>query len=142
MKETGLSLAELAERLDYKSLKRAMAGEIPLPESKRRHIQDLIQLARYWNPKTGGTDSAEITSETPSKYRVAGVTTSELKILLSCVIGKADQNDLLKHMQRLINLRLSDELKTPALQAITEIMGEKRAQEQAEWERKNASRKR
>lgn len=46
LRETGLSLEELAERLDYKSLKRARTGEIPLPDSKRRHITDLVKLAR------------------------------------------------------------------------------------------------
>lgn len=43
--ETGWTVEQMADRLDYKSLKRAMAGEIPLPESKRRHIQDLVALA-------------------------------------------------------------------------------------------------
>lgn len=42
---TGMTLDQLSERLDYKSLKRAMSGEIPLPDSKRKHIQDLITIA-------------------------------------------------------------------------------------------------
>jgi phage repressor protein C with HTH and peptisase S24 domain len=46
LRETGMTVEEMAERLDYKSLKRAMYGEIPLPESKRRHITDLVELAR------------------------------------------------------------------------------------------------
>lgn len=44
MKATGLDVEALAERLGYKSLKRAMWGEIPLPESKRRHIEDIVRL--------------------------------------------------------------------------------------------------
>lgn len=45
LKATGMTVDQLAERLDYKSLKRAMSGEIPLPESKRRHIHDLVTIA-------------------------------------------------------------------------------------------------
>lgn len=48
---TGLSLDQLAERLDYKSLRRIRAGEFPLPDAKRRHIQDLMQLAELEREK-------------------------------------------------------------------------------------------
>lgn len=48
-----MSVDELAARLDYKSLKRAMQGEIALPESKRRHIQDLVLLYRRYGPSFG-----------------------------------------------------------------------------------------
>lgn len=44
LKATGLTVDELAARLDYKSLKRAMWGEIPLPDSKRKHIADIVRL--------------------------------------------------------------------------------------------------
>jgi SOS-response transcriptional repressor LexA len=46
LRETGLNLSELAEKLAYPSLKRASYGEIPLPESKRRHILDIVALHR------------------------------------------------------------------------------------------------
>jgi hypothetical protein len=39
-----LTVEELASRLEYKSLRRAMYGEIPLPNSKRQHVHDLIRL--------------------------------------------------------------------------------------------------
>ena len=60
LRDTGMSLEELAERLDYKSLKRAMYGEITLPESKRRHIQDLVLLSKAYSPKHGGARVEEI----------------------------------------------------------------------------------
>lgn len=41
---TGLTIEQLADRLGYKSLPRAVWGEIPLPDSKRRHIRDIIRL--------------------------------------------------------------------------------------------------
>jgi SOS-response transcriptional repressor LexA len=53
LEKTGFSVEEMADRLDYKSLKRAMSGEIPLPEAKRKHIQDLVRLARAYRPKDG-----------------------------------------------------------------------------------------
>lgn len=45
LRKTGMSLDELAERLDYKSLPRVRAGEFSLPEAKRRHIADLVKLS-------------------------------------------------------------------------------------------------
>jgi hypothetical protein len=51
MAETGWSLDEIAERIDYKSIKRAMSGEIPLPESRRIHLNDLILLRKAYGPR-------------------------------------------------------------------------------------------
>ncbi|NBR90335.1 MAG: hypothetical protein EBS68_10535 [Rhodobacteraceae bacterium] len=44
LQKTGLTLEQLSERLDYKSLARVRAGEFTLPEAKRRHISDLVKL--------------------------------------------------------------------------------------------------
>jgi phage repressor protein C with HTH and peptisase S24 domain len=54
---SAMTLDQMANRLDYKSLKRALQGEIPLPESKRRHIQDLVLLAHHYHPKAGEEDA-------------------------------------------------------------------------------------
>lgn len=56
---TGLSLDQLAERLDYKSLRRIRAGEFPLPDAKRRHIEDLMQLAELERERASGVGREE-----------------------------------------------------------------------------------
>lgn len=64
LRETGLTLPELAGKLAYPSLKRVTYGEIPLPESKRRHILDIVALHRAHRmpPRIG----EEETGATPS----------------------------------------------------------------------------
>lgn len=42
---TGLSVKELAERMGYPTLPRTGTGEFPLPDSKRRHLNEIIRLS-------------------------------------------------------------------------------------------------
>lgn len=58
-----MTIEELATRLDYKSLRRAMSGEIPLPDAKRRHIQDLVLLFKSYSPKNGKQAVGEAVKE-------------------------------------------------------------------------------
>ena len=51
IKKLGCSMEELAERLDYKSLRRIRNGEFPLPPAKRNHIEDLLRLHELENEK-------------------------------------------------------------------------------------------
>lgn len=46
LNQLGITIPKLAQRLAYKSLRRAYAGEIPLPDSKIRHIEDLVEMER------------------------------------------------------------------------------------------------
>lgn len=71
LKVTGMSLDQLASALDYKSLKRAMSGEIPLPDSKRKHIQDLVTIAELRRrPPTFILDNADNDSAPPFSVRL------------------------------------------------------------------------
>jgi len=60
----------LGQRINYPSLKRAMQGEINFPDSRRQHIQDLLLLARAYNPKdVMESQSLEVDHFLPSTLR-------------------------------------------------------------------------
>ncbi len=80
LRETGLTLPELAEKLAYPSLKRVTYGEIPLPESKRRHILDIVALhrAQQMNPRIG-----EDPADAAASFGVAGSPREALRAALA-----------------------------------------------------------
>lgn len=57
LRATGLSMQQLGERLGYKSLSRAYSGEIPLPEARRIHLEDLVTLSRHYGENTNFVSS-------------------------------------------------------------------------------------
>lgn len=66
LKRTGLTMEQLSERMDYRSLVRVRNGEFPLPEAKRKHIEDLIRLAELEQEHTQVSRVAETPEVVPA----------------------------------------------------------------------------
>ncbi len=49
-----------------------MYGEIPLPEAKRRHIQDLVLLAEFYGPKSGVKSATHFAEDTKTGHTRTG----------------------------------------------------------------------
>ena len=90
-----MTVQEMASRLDYKSLKRAISGEIPLPDSKRRHIQDLVQLSLVYGPKNVEPDGNTASHERLQGYIAASMLTNE-EFAAKLKIKPEELGDLLK----------------------------------------------
>lgn len=69
---------ELAERLGYKSLKRARYEEIPLPDSKRRHIADIIRLHQLLEEGPQDLESRQPRERLKAALEGAGMSPAQL----------------------------------------------------------------
>lgn len=99
---TGLSLAQLAERLGMKerSLKRIRTEEMKLVEGTKRHLLDIERIGAIAPPKNGYASRKTETpkrpvsrlTEEPAEYHRSG--DESLRLVLARVTSKASINEL------------------------------------------------
>lgn len=82
---TGLTVDQLADRIEYKSLRKARSGEFQLPESKRRHIEDVVRLAEL--ERNSGTVAGSSTEKLQRAMLAAGLNARSLAKKCGVQIG-------------------------------------------------------